>query len=104
VTPPIRDFIEVRIFQEANLSARAWHGEILERFEMPGSGAFTYGIRRALSFSWRPARHGQPLNELQIDERIAFYRKMLGVPQWPGWIRFSEESWIVGHSDRMRVW
>jgi hypothetical protein len=60
--------------------------------------------KESSEFLWAPARHVQQLNELQIDERLAFCLKMLGMPKSPGRICFSDESRVVLGSGRRLVW
>jgi hypothetical protein len=45
----IRDFAEVRTFQEATLSARALHGKIIQWFEISVLAALINGIRRVFA-------------------------------------------------------
>jgi hypothetical protein len=49
MTPVIRDFAEVRTFQEATLSAQALHGEMSPPFNISVSAALINGMRRILS-------------------------------------------------------
>jgi hypothetical protein len=57
-----------------------------------------------LSFSWQPTGHVQQLNELQVHKRVAFYRKMLDMPQSLRQICLLDETLVVLGSDRRWLW
>jgi hypothetical protein len=95
--------VEARTFHEATLSARPARRN-RRRFGISASAALVNAVRNALNCLWRPARHVQQLSELQVDERMAFCCKMLGMSESLGWICFSGERRVAHGSDGRWVW
>jgi hypothetical protein len=91
VTPPIRDFLKSGYCRKPH----PLRGKMIRRRKISVSAALIHGIKRALIFSWQPTQYVQQLNELQIAERIALCRKLIGMPQSLAPVCFSDASRVV---------
>jgi hypothetical protein len=104
-TEDVRDFLEVRTIQEAQLGNAALAREISERFHKNLSPRTVDRVRKDLKFNFQRARHVQSLTEVHIQKRKEFCDLML---QWTDdalqTICFSDESRVVLGHDNMWVW
>jgi transposase len=101
----IIDYVELQTLQDARLSGPALSRDVGNRFNAQFCSRTINRIRSRLKFRYQPPRHTQALTEIQIQDRLAFCRKMLDMrPESLDKIYFSNESRIVLGSDKQWVW